>query len=164
MADELTKIGVEAHTLSMPDTEHPRCNAWVGTLKAAVGTPMPNDIFVGHSLGPMAIFRYLENLSQKIRVAGVISVAGFASGIKEPEIESFFRTELNFENVKTKVRLGLVAINSDNDKWVPWEKAEELKNKFGSKLIRLHNAGHINEDAGYTQLPEALDRIKIWAK
>lgn len=71
---ELEKKGFEAYVPAMPNTQHPRMNAWVNHLKKVVGTPDKNCYFVGHSVGCIAILRYLETTNTK--VGGVVMVAG----------------------------------------------------------------------------------------
>lgn len=160
LADELTKLGAQAITPAMPQTDHPRLEAWLPALQKLVSTPRPTDIFVGHSLGVITILRYLESLPAEAKAGGAALVAGFMSSINEPEIATFFQTDLDFEAVKKKSRF--VAFNSDNDQWVPWAKAEELRDKLGAKLILMKGAGHINEDSGFTKFPELLEVLKGW--
>ncbi|MBI2580107.1 MAG: alpha/beta hydrolase, partial [Candidatus Aenigmarchaeota archaeon] len=52
---ELKKNGFSVSVPEMPDTAHPRMNAWVPHLAKTVGTPDKNCYFVGHSLGCIAI-------------------------------------------------------------------------------------------------------------
>ncbi len=50
--------------------------------------------------------------------------------------------------------------HSDNDPYVPLEKAKELAKKLGVELIMVKNAGHFNEKAGYTKFELLLEKIK----
>ncbi len=50
--------------------------------------------------------------------------------------------------------------HSDNDPYVPLKKAEELAKNLGVKVSLVKNAGHFNEDAGYTKFELLLEKIK----
>ena len=50
--------------------------------------------------------------------------------------------------------------HSDNDPYIPFEKAEDLAMHFGADLMLVKGAGHINEQAGYTKFPLLLDEIR----
>ena len=49
----------------------------------------------------------------------------------------------------------MVIVMSNNTKNANKKKFEEL----GSKIIILHNAGHITKDDGFTELPDVLEAI-----
>lgn len=74
-----------------------------------VGVPDEQTYFVGHSLGCQAIARYLESLSESIKVGGVVFVAGFfkrLSGLGE-DVENndianhWLTTSLDLKKSKT---------------------------------------------------------------
>ncbi len=54
--------------------------------------------------------------------------------------------------------------HSDNDPYVPLEKAYELRDKIDAELHIIKNAGHFNKQAGYTKFTQILDKIKNEAK
>ena len=49
---------------------------------------------------------------------------------------------------------------SDNDPYVPLEKAQELAKHLGVDVIIVKNAGHFNEKAGYTKFELLLENIR----
>src|SRR3989338_7383135 len=82
---ELESIGVKAEALEMPNTNHPVMSEWIGHLKNVVSEPDENTYLVGHSLGVIAILRYLESLDGEKKIGGVILVAGFPELIGHEE-------------------------------------------------------------------------------
>ena len=50
--------------------------------------------------------------------------------------------------------------HSDNDPYVPLEKAKNLAKNLDADLTIVKNAGHFNEKAGYTKFELLLDKIK----
>lgn len=77
-------------TPEMPDTKHPKRDAWVAKLSEIVGVPDEDTYFVGHSLGCITIVRYLEKLSPDAKVGGCVFVAGFGGGLKHHELTQFY--------------------------------------------------------------------------
>ncbi len=156
--------GFVVYAPEFPEPYNPVCRDWVAILQREIGTPQKDDFLVGHSLGAIAILRYLETLNGSGKIGGAILVAGFATSLGIRQTESFFEGAVAFERVRKTAQLGFVVINSDNDPYIPWAKASELQQGLNARLLRLNNAGHINTDAGYVELPQALDILKKWAR
>lgn len=155
---ELEKNGFEAIVPAMPDSAQPKCGEWVGHLQKLVGVPDENTFFVGHSLGPIAILRYLESLSAGMRIGGAVLVAGFSESLGILETEDFFTIPVDFEKIK-KVCPKFVAINSDDDPYVDLRHGRILEEKLGAELIVMHECGHLNAGNGFFELPAALEKI-----
>lgn len=143
---------------AMPNTDHPKMNEWVNHLHKVVGRPDENCIFVGHSLGCIASLRYVESLQPGQRVGAVFLVAGFADDINIPELHNFYETPINWNSIKSHCKK-FVAINSDNDPYVPLEHGRTLAEKLGAKLIIAHGMGHMSGGEGFMELPVLLDEI-----
>jgi uncharacterized protein len=159
LKSELEKLNVSVIVPAMPNTENPQLSEWLPYLQSQVGTADENTYFVGHSLGCIAILRYIESLPKNARVGGVVLVAGFISSIHFHELDNFFQTPLNDEKIKTSVKK-IIAINSDNDPHVPYQQAEEIKNSLNSELIMIHNGEHLNGKAGYLTFPDLLKKVE----
>lgn len=145
---ELEKTGVGVLVPAMPNTEKPLMTEWLDELKRVVGQTDKQTYFVGHSLGCITILRYLELLNNAEKVGGAVLVAGFSESVGIPEIESFFTTPLDYEKVKARTDK-IIAINSENDPYVPMKFAEILRDKLAVELNILDDAGHINQPDGY---------------
>jgi predicted alpha/beta hydrolase family esterase len=165
LKNELEKQRFEVHAPTMPDSKHPRMDAWLQTLASAVGTPDENTYFIGHSLGCITTLRYLERLFEGQKIGGAVLVAGFSDinitvGEDEDirELESFFGAEVDFEKVKKHCN-HFVAIHSDNDPYVALRYADIFKEKLGAKIIVESNKGHFSGDDGITELPNALESV-----
>lgn len=161
----LEKRGFFVFVPAMPDTEHPKMDAWLEHLKKIVGIVDKNCYFVGHSLGCITILRYLETLQEGQEVGGAVLVAGFTDinitiGKDEDinEIKTFFEQEVNFKKIKTHCKK-FVAIHSDNDPYVPLSYAGIFKENLGAKIIIEHNMKHFSGDDGITKFPVALSSI-----
>ncbi len=85
-------------------------------------------------------------------------VAGFPEPIGYEEINTFFAKPLDYQRVK-KAGGKIIAIHSGNDPYVPLKNGEILKEKIGARLIIIPNAGHLNAEDGFTELPYALEAV-----
>ncbi len=152
---ELEKLEYTVLVPDMPDTNVPVIESWVKYLSDIVGRPDSETYFIGHSIGCQTILRYLEQIESPI--GGAIFVAGWfnlenleddeSKAIAKPWIE----TLININKVKTVLSTSTLII-SDND---PYGAFEENKQKFaelGSKIIVMHDAGHITGEDGFTHL------------
>ena len=156
---ELEKSGCEVLAPLMPNADHPRLPEWLEFLEKTIGRADEHTYFVGHSLGVIAILRYLETLEEGKTVGGVISVAGFSELIGYDELSSFFKIPLEYGKVKRSAKR-FVAIASDNDPHVPKKCGEILRDRLGAELIIIKNGGHLNTEAGCFELPVVLEKIK----
>ncbi|MDP3057743.1 MAG: alpha/beta hydrolase [bacterium] len=164
LKEELEKQNIDVAVPMMPNTYHPIFSEWLAHLKKNIGTPDKNTYLVGHSLGVITILRFLELLPLGQKIGGVVLVAGFPEPIGYDEIKSFFVTPLDYEKIKNSAEK-FIAINSDDDPYVPLRNGEILRDKLGAELIIVPNGNHLNEGAGFTELPVVLESLlKIYAK
>lgn len=147
--------------LSMPTPATPHVKEWIATIKDAVGTPDEHTYFVGHSLGCIAIVRYLESLPKKSKVGGAIFVAGFSGNISIPELTEFYGTAekpIDFERVKL-ICPKIMTIFSDDDTVVPLIKGISFAKALGAKVIIEKGKGHFCKNDGVTALPVVLETL-----
>lgn len=163
LKSELEKNGFTVLIPSMPDTLHPKQSLWVKHLKDIVRAPDANCFFVGHSLGVMAILRYLESLSINERIGGAVFVAGFTDlhiGALNSynEIRNFFIHPINWGKIQTHCNK-FTAIFSDNDPIVSIHYAEVFRSHLRTEVIIAPKMGHFSGDDGITQSPVILDAV-----
>lgn len=155
---ELIARGFEVNAPQLPHAEHPKVSEWISFLKDYVGKPDGNTYFVGHSLGCIAIARYLAVLPAKAKVGGCVFVAGFSGRLNIPEISEFY--SLPFEVEKTKQHCDkFVNIFSDNDSYVSVKTSLEFAKQLGAKTVLLRGKGHFSARDGITALPSVLSSI-----
>lgn len=136
LRSELEKRGFEVHVPAMPDTEHPKMDAWLKQLIDTAGTPDRDLYLLGHSLGCITILRYLETLEEGQEIGGAVLVAGFADinitlleNEDINELKTFFETDVDFEKVKRHCKK-FVAIHSDDDPYVSLRYADIFQGKI----------------------------------
>ncbi len=156
----LEKQGHIVIALEMPNAFHPVQDEWVTHLKKSVGTPDTDTILIGHSLGGIAILRYLERLAPEDKVGSIALVASFPQSVGIPELASFFETSLDYAAVKSHISGSILAFQSQDDPYVPFENGILLRDELGAKLITIEHGGHLNANNGYTEFPTLLNELQ----
>ncbi|MFH1443256.1 MAG: alpha/beta hydrolase [Candidatus Micrarchaeota archaeon] len=163
---ELEKKGYSVIIPQMPHPSLPKMGEWVKKISEEVRLSSPEKkpfpdkhcYFIGHSLGCIAILRYLETLPKSVKVGGVIIVAGFANNIGYIVFKSFYGKPINWKKIKSHCP-HFIAIHSDNDKFIPLKNGTVFKQKLGAKLIVMKGAGHFSGGEGCTELPVVLEEL-----
>lgn len=155
---ELKSRGFEVYALTMPHADAPRVSEWVGEMKRVVGRPNKDTYFVGHSLGCIAVVRYIVQLPKAARVGGCVFVAGFLSSLGIPEVEEFVNTPIDISKVKIHCPK-FVTIFSDNDNYISMEKSLEFQKALGAKGILERGKGHFTKREGSEALPSIYKSI-----
>ena len=155
---ELEKKGFQVYMPEMPNTDNPLEKEWVEKLVEVIGKPDEETFLVGHSLGVVAILRYLESLSEKAQVGGCVFVAGFAENVGIQEISSFFTNPVEWNKIKKHCKK-FIAIYSDDDYYVPTSSAKMFKENLGAELILKKKHKHFSYKTGCFELPIALESV-----
>ncbi len=154
----------EVKVPAFPETELPKENKWVPYLAEQVGKPDENLFLIGHSIGCIAILRYLESLPDNQKIGGAVLVAGFTDDIGYQELKNFFETPINFEKIKTKSKNGFIAIHSDNDPYVDLKFGDIFKEKLGAEVIIKQSMGHfsgaVEDEKSCRELPDVVESIE----
>ncbi len=160
---ELEKLGYEVLLPDMPHIESPVIEKWVGHLSDVVGIPDRDTYFIGHSIGCQTILRYLESVKNPI--GGALFVAGWfdLKNLEDEEVAKIARpwteTPVSIDKIRQVLPRSTLVI-SDND---PYGAFEENKNRFaelGSKIVVLHNTGHITEEDGFIEAPVVMNEFR----
>jgi uncharacterized protein len=158
LKNELEKRKFTVTAPAMPDTNHPKMDAWVNHLAKTIGTPDKDCYLVGHSLGCITILRYLETLKPGQKIGGAILVAGFVSDLGFDEVKTFFKKPLEWNEITAHCKK-FVAIHSDNDPYVSLHYGDIFKEKLKASVVVEHNMKHFSGSDGVLQLPVALNNL-----
>ncbi len=140
--------GYEVFVPEMPDTQHPKIAPWAGKLKEIIGEPKEDDILIGHSIGCLAVLRFLQTLENS-KIEKVILIAPWhyltLDENEDPDIvKAWTETPIDYKKIRSKAD-EFMAIFSDDDPWVPYkENVEFFKEKLNPELITKHKMGHFN--------------------
>lgn len=162
LADRLREKGYEVHAPAMPTPYDPDCDEWVRFIRDLVGDPRKDDVLVGHSLGTIALLRYLESLPPGQRVDKTILVASFGEAFGKPEeqedISTFVRMPINWQAVRNACT-DFSVIHSEDDDVVPLECGKDVTRNLGVEPTVVNGYGHFSFGDGVLELPLVLERI-----
>lgn len=122
----------------------PSRTAWVGQLeKTVLAAPHP-VVLVAHSLGCIASIHIGAEAAARVRGALLVAPA-------DPERRAILSDFAPVPYAPLPYRSIVVA--SSNDPYCPIRLAGAYARAWGSELVRLQNAGHINVESGYGEWP-----------
>ena len=160
LKNNLKKEGHEVIVPQFPLNENQNLKNWMKIMEPYLDKIDNEAIFVGHSIGPSFILSILEKIKTNIRASFFLS--GFLGLLNKETFDKVNKTfttkDFDWNKIRSNCKRFYI-FHSDNDPFVPFEKAEELSKKLNTKIIVIHNGGHLNVKAGYTLFPELLDRI-----
>jgi len=140
----LEKIGHKVTVPDMPDTFCPKKDEWVKVIKEF--TPNDDTILVGHSLGGVAILRYLEETDKTIPkcilIATPIKILTDLNYDLKP-MNNFFETEFNWDKIKQNCK-EFIIMNQTKDEWVPLQHGKDLAGYVGAKLKVVEGSNHFD--------------------
>lgn len=134
-----------ALNVDLPTPHAPVPEAWEAELAGMI-LRHPDSIVVGHSLGAVLIARLLAKWPQ-LRIGAALLVAP-AETMGNDRIGHFGPIPERPFDVPALV------VASTTDPWMPLPRAEGLARAWGSDLINLGAAGHINVAAGFGPWPQ----------
>ena len=162
------KLESKGHTVFVPQfptPENQSLESWLKVFKEYEKEIDNETILIGHSLGPAFILSILENINIKIK--GAVLVAGFLGLLNNEHFDnlnkSFTTKQFDWNKIRNSCEQFYV-INSKDDPYVPFERGVELATNLKTQIIPMENAGHINEEFGFTKFEEIfeyLNKIKL---
>lgn len=145
------KSGNNFQRIVQKEWDAPHCSDWIATIdKAIEGYDPETVVLIGHSLGCAAIAHWAMKYQRKIK--GALLVA--PSDLEAPQY-TFPAT--GFDPIpRDTLHFKTIVVASTNDPWVTPDRAMFFAGNWGSELITIGNAGHINAASGYGDWPEGL--------
>ncbi|WP_304509915.1 RBBP9/YdeN family alpha/beta hydrolase [Anaerotignum sp.] len=166
LKNELQNNGIQLIVPDMPNTNDPHLLPWLQKIEDVAKELNDNTIFIGHSLGCIAMLQFI--LKKNIKIKGVILVSGFMDEnpmvVQKEGLSQFVEEPLDVEQVKALIphRVVITAIDDDI---VPSVATKKMAERLGAQLIERSNGKHFIDRDGFTQFPEVLDLIKsIYSK
>ncbi len=156
-----TELEKEQHQVIVPQFPTPQnqtLEAWMEVLEEYKQLITPETTLIGHSLGVPFALSVIEH--QPIKAA--FFVAGFVGKTGnhfDESMKTFAQKDFNWENIHEHCKQ-FVIYHSNNDPYIPMQKAEELGKLLNTQPILVPYAGHFGEEAGYTRFEMLLKKIK----
>ena len=133
------------------DWTNPHCGEWVAELDATIADCQGAPILVAHSLGCMLVAHWAMSGSP-LKVAGAFLVA--PSDVEAPS----FPSELNrWAPIPLQaLPFPSLVVGSANDPFANLERTRAFADAWGSRLVEIGDAGHLNTESGHGDWPEGL--------
>ena len=131
------------------DWLQPTRDAWLAALERAVAACAAPPVLAAHSLACSLVAHWATRASAPVKSALLVAPADVDSPAHTPdEVRSFSPIPL------ARLPFPSIVVASGDDPFVEPSRAEAFAHAWGSRLITLPRAGHINADAGYGPWPD----------
>lgn len=125
------------------DWDTPVCRDWVEELDKAVVAAGPGAVLAAHSLACATVAHWAD--SHKRPIVGALLVAP-----TDVEAPSYPLGSIGFAPMPLReLPFRSIVVASSNDPYVSLERAHQFAAAWGSDLIAVGAAGHINTDSGH---------------
>ncbi len=140
-----------AERVQQDDWIQPRRAAWVGALtQALLARPGP-VVLVAHSLGCIAVSLLPAPVQARVRGALLVAPA-------DPERRAVL---VDFAPVPCgRLAYPSIVVASTNDPYCPARLAGAYARAWGSRLVKLADAGHVNVESGFGPWPQGLELLR----
>ena len=127
----------------------PRLPDWLATLDRYIRECDSPPVLVAHSLACALVAHWAMRASAPVKGALLVAPADVDSSLHTPdEVRGFSPIPL------VPLPFRSIVVASTDDPFVTEARAETFARAWGSRLVMLANAAHINADAGYGPWPE----------
>ncbi|MDE2592862.1 MAG: alpha/beta hydrolase [Burkholderiales bacterium] len=143
-----------AKRVQQTDWDTPDLDAWAAQIQHTIAHAHSHTtwIAVAHSFGCLALARYIDQQ----RATGADPRVGSALLVAPADPVKFGVVHrLPHEGLGIPATL----IGSENDPWMPLERAQQWATLWGARFQNLGTVGHINVESGFGPWP--LARIKV---
>ena len=136
------------------DWDHPVRTEWVDALEKAVVAAGPEIILVAHSLACLVVAHWAATTRQKIKAALLVAVP-------DPTSPSFPKEAIGFAPVPLqKFPFPSAMVVSEDDPYGSMEYAERCSLAWGSRLVDIGAAGHINGSSNLGSWPDGFSLLQ----
>ncbi|MBW3572432.1 MAG: alpha/beta hydrolase [Gemmatimonadetes bacterium] len=130
------------------DWDAPRLDDWIRALDAAIAAEPASVVLAAHSLGCIAVAHWAANSTRAI--AGALLVA--PADVERPDAPGAIR---GFAPVPLRpLPFRSVLVASSDDEYLAMDRAAHFARCWGSELVPIGAAGHVNTAAGFGRWPE----------
>lgn len=152
---ELNKVGVKVFAPQFPTPDKPKRKAWIKVFEKELSGDFGGVVFIGHSLGGLAILRAIEAHKTDEKNSTVIMVGTPIKFCGRPEIHEFL-PPLDWQKIKSRVRR-FIHIVSLNDPYVPYRHGIEFQKKLGGRLIKYKKKRHFQKQKKFNGIWKFLN-------
>jgi len=132
----------------------PACEDWIATIDKELESADPSSVvLIAHSLGCATIAHWAKRYGRKIKGALLVAPSDLESPGYTFPVTGFTPVPLYPLGFKT------IMVASSNDPWISMERATFFASHWGSELIDIGDAGHINAASGFGEWPQGIELL-----
>lgn len=153
------RVHPEFTRLAQREWDAPDRREWVSTIEQALAGEDPAQVvLIAHSLGCATVAHWAAQYGRAIRGALLVAPADVeAAHFTACPATGFGPMPLQRLPFPTKV------VASTTDPWVSEARARQFAGAWGSELIVVGAAGHLNAASGHGDWPAGLALLRDWA-
>ncbi len=137
--------------IQQKDWDNPNCEEWITTIEEALKEyDLSQVVLISHSLGGIALSHWVSTYQKTIKGALIVAPPDLNDIPSELGLDSFIPAPQN------KFPFPTIFVASTNDQWSGLKASVDLAASWGSELINIGKAGHINSDSGLGNWQEGL--------
>lgn len=141
--------------IQQEEWDYPVKDKWIGTVDAYVSRyDAANVILVGHSLACCTIAYWAKQYGRKIKGALLVGPSDTEAPSYPPGTTGFTPMPLH------RLPFPSITVMSTNDKYVSNERAKAFADVWGSQLVNIGDAGHINSESNLGDWEYGLQLLK----
>lgn len=141
--------------IEQEEWDKPRKDDWITRIDQYLQNYTPQDvILVGHSLACSTIVYWAQKYQAIIKGALLV-------GPSDTEAETYPPGTTGFKPMPLiKLPFPSIVVASTNDYYVTFDRAKQFADAWGSELVNIGDAGHINVASGFGKWDEGLEILK----
>ena len=152
------RIHPEFTRIEQRDWDSPDRNDWVENLEQALaGHDLSRVVLIAHSLGCATVAHWAARYNHRIQ--GALLVA--PSDVETARYAAFPTTGFAPMPMQ-RLPFPSKMVASTNDDWATLARAQVFAAAWGSELVNIGAAGHINAASGYGAWPAGLALLDKW--
>ncbi len=158
------KTRLTEHNLNVVNPQFPigddqSLDNWLKTLEPFKDN-LQDSILIGHSLGVPFILNVLNQWDVRIKAAFLVSgFVGHLVAKGEKDLGDFSERAFDWDLIRKRCHKFYV-FHSDNDHYIPLERADELAKQLGVDVIFVKGAGHFQAQGGFKTFQLLLNKIE----
>ena len=135
--------------------ETPVCDEWIKTLDGYVRRYGPeNVIYIGHSLACTTLAYWSARYNRKLKGAMLVAPSDTEAETYPPGTSGYSPVPL------VRFSFPTIVVASTNDFYVSLRRANEFSDAWGSQLVSIGDAGHINVASGFGPWDQGIAILK----
>jgi predicted alpha/beta hydrolase family esterase len=144
------EVDADARIVEQANWQAPRLGAWIDRLDAAV-RKSPQSTLIAHSLGAVLVAHYAKLFPDAPVAAALLVAPADVDALPADHVLADFAPA----PLEALPFPSLLAISRD-DPYISVERGRLFAQGWGSELVDLGNAGHVNTESGHGRWPEGF--------